>query len=324
MNDPAIAATMLIPSARPRCSAGNASVRIAAELAIRNAAADPLHDPHRDHPDRRFAALHPGRRKQDRAGREDREAEVVHPDAPVHVADPPEADDQHRHHDHEAEQHPQQVAGVGRHQRVEVDPAEDGRQRDDHDRLVDRRHQDPERRVRQRDPLVAVVRVGEAAVLTRRARPSRSIKRSRISTGLASVATSRSPSVAISSCSSARYSARSCANTCSPASVRLTSTARPSLGSTTALHPAALGEPVDQQRDPGLGDTLLGCELGDPPRPAGEDPQHARPRCARRRRSSGSGTGVRAPTPAAGVPRRSRPAAYARTPAVVSSIAPLY
>ena len=33
MKEPAIAATLLIPSARPRCSSGNASVRIALELA---------------------------------------------------------------------------------------------------------------------------------------------------------------------------------------------------------------------------------------------------------------------------------------------------
>jgi len=36
-NEPAIAATPLMPSASPRWLAGNASVRIAAELAIRNA-----------------------------------------------------------------------------------------------------------------------------------------------------------------------------------------------------------------------------------------------------------------------------------------------
>jgi hypothetical protein len=41
INEPAIAATMLIPSARPRCVGGNASVRIAEELAIRNAAPIP-------------------------------------------------------------------------------------------------------------------------------------------------------------------------------------------------------------------------------------------------------------------------------------------
>ena len=41
MNEPAIAATMLIPSASPRSSAGNASVRIAEEFAIRNAAPIP-------------------------------------------------------------------------------------------------------------------------------------------------------------------------------------------------------------------------------------------------------------------------------------------
>jgi hypothetical protein len=34
MNCPAIAAIWLTPSARPRCSAGNASVRIAAEFAV--------------------------------------------------------------------------------------------------------------------------------------------------------------------------------------------------------------------------------------------------------------------------------------------------
>jgi hypothetical protein len=41
MNDPAIAETMLMPSARPRCSAGNASVRIAQALANRHAAPTP-------------------------------------------------------------------------------------------------------------------------------------------------------------------------------------------------------------------------------------------------------------------------------------------
>ncbi len=41
MNEPAIAATMLIPRASPRSSAGNASVRMADELAIRNAAPTP-------------------------------------------------------------------------------------------------------------------------------------------------------------------------------------------------------------------------------------------------------------------------------------------
>ena len=34
MNCPAIAAIWLVPSARPRCSAGKASVRIAAEFAV--------------------------------------------------------------------------------------------------------------------------------------------------------------------------------------------------------------------------------------------------------------------------------------------------
>ena len=41
MNAPAIAATALIPSARPRSSCGNASVRIAEELPIRSAPPTP-------------------------------------------------------------------------------------------------------------------------------------------------------------------------------------------------------------------------------------------------------------------------------------------
>ena len=41
MKEPAIAATLLMPRARPLCSAGKASVRMAAELARRNAAPSP-------------------------------------------------------------------------------------------------------------------------------------------------------------------------------------------------------------------------------------------------------------------------------------------
>ena len=41
MNDPLIAATLLIPSASPRWFAGKASVRMAAELATRKAAPTP-------------------------------------------------------------------------------------------------------------------------------------------------------------------------------------------------------------------------------------------------------------------------------------------
>ena len=53
-------------------------------------------------------------------------------------------------------QHPEQVADVRRLQRVQADAPEDRGQRDEHDRRVERRHEHAQRRVRQRDPLVAV------------------------------------------------------------------------------------------------------------------------------------------------------------------------
>jgi hypothetical protein len=91
-----------------------------------------------------------------RAEREDGEAEVVHAQAPVDVAEPPEAHDEDGGDDEEAEDHPQQVVGVAGREGVDVDPAEDVRQGDQQDRGVDGRHQDAERRVREGDPLVAV------------------------------------------------------------------------------------------------------------------------------------------------------------------------
>ena len=51
-NEPAIAATLLTPSAMPRWLSGNASVRIAVEFAISIAAADALHHPPADQPQR--------------------------------------------------------------------------------------------------------------------------------------------------------------------------------------------------------------------------------------------------------------------------------
>jgi hypothetical protein len=98
--------------------------------------------------------VHPADREQDRERGEDGEAEVVHPHAPEHVAEPAEADDEHGGHDEEAEDQPEQVARVARLQRVEADAAEDVGERDQDDRLVDRHHQHAERRVREGDPLV--------------------------------------------------------------------------------------------------------------------------------------------------------------------------
>ena len=57
MNEPAIAATWLMPRAMPRRSAGNASVRIAVEFANSIAAADALHEPPDDQPHRTAAAV---------------------------------------------------------------------------------------------------------------------------------------------------------------------------------------------------------------------------------------------------------------------------
>ena len=57
---------LLIPSAMPRWLAGKASVRIAAELASRQAAADPLDDAEADQVDGAGAAGHPVDRQQQR------------------------------------------------------------------------------------------------------------------------------------------------------------------------------------------------------------------------------------------------------------------
>lgn len=53
---------------------------------------------------------------------EDREAEVVHTGAPEHVAEPAEADHQHRGDPQVAHDQPEQVADAGRCERVDADP----------------------------------------------------------------------------------------------------------------------------------------------------------------------------------------------------------
>ena len=134
MNWPLIPTTLVIPSARPRWFAGNASVRIATELRDQERRADALHDAEADQPVGAGAAGHPVDRQEQRGERVDDEAEVVHPHPPVQVAEPAEADDEHARHDEEAEDHPEQVEAVARLQRVEMDAAEDVRHRDQHDR----------------------------------------------------------------------------------------------------------------------------------------------------------------------------------------------
>ena len=142
------------PIASPRWCTGNASVRIALEFANRSDAADALPDAHENQPDRARAPVHPRDGEQDREDGEHGEAEVEHPHAAVHVAEPAEADEQHGHHHHEPEDQPEEVARVSRRERVDTDAAEDVRQRDQQDGGVDRRHQHPEGGVRERHPLV--------------------------------------------------------------------------------------------------------------------------------------------------------------------------
>ena len=100
--------------------------------------------------------MHPVDGQQQRGDGVDDEAEVVDLHPADHVAQPAEADDQHARHDEVAEDHPQQVEGVGRDQRIEVDAPEDVGHRDDRDRGVERRQQHGQRRVGERHPLVAV------------------------------------------------------------------------------------------------------------------------------------------------------------------------
>ena len=156
MNMPARPATWLMPSAKPRWSEGNASVRIAAELAI---SMDPPNAWSTRQPISQSAR---GRRRTGRTtarieseGEHD-EAGVVDPDSAEHVAQAADGDDEHGLDEPVPHDHPQQVADVARRQRVQVDAAEDRRQRDDDDRSVERGHEHGRGRVRQGHPFVAV------------------------------------------------------------------------------------------------------------------------------------------------------------------------
>ncbi len=118
--------------------------------------ADALDDAEDDQVGRTLAAAQPVDRQHQRGDRVDHEAGVVHSHAAVHVAETPQADDQHAGDDKESEDHPQQVEAVRRRQRVQMDPAEDRGHRDQRDRRVQRGEQNPEGHVGERDPLVAV------------------------------------------------------------------------------------------------------------------------------------------------------------------------
>ena len=157
MNEPAIAATWFTPSASPRWSDGNASVRIAAELANSIAPPTPCTTRQPISHSAPAAAVQRVKRQRDRRDREDDEPEVVDPHPAVDVAEPSERHDEDRRHQQEAHQHPQQVADVAGRQRVQPDPAEDRGQRDQDDRGVDGRQEHPDGRVGQGHPLVVRV-----------------------------------------------------------------------------------------------------------------------------------------------------------------------
>ena len=122
-----------------------------------------------DEPVSACRALPGDERERDRREGKDEEAGVVDPDASANVAEATEHHHECRGDQHEAEQHPQQVGDVGRVEGVQPDPAEDGGQRDQHDRGVDGGHRHAERGVGQCDPLVArVVLVHARAARARR------------------------------------------------------------------------------------------------------------------------------------------------------------
>ncbi len=162
-NWPEMPATWLMPRAVPRWPSGNASVRIAAELAISMDAAECLDEPPADEPQRAVGALERVEGQPDRGEGEDDEAEVVDLHPAEDVAEAAEGDHEDRLHEQVPHDHPQQVGHVAGGERVEVDAAEDGGQRDDHDGAVDRRHDHGEGGVRERYPLVRVAPAGGAA-----------------------------------------------------------------------------------------------------------------------------------------------------------------
>ena len=127
--------------------------------------ADRLRHPPADEPQCAMATVVGIERQHDRRRREHHEAGVVDLHPAEHVAETADGDDEHRLDQPVAHDHPQQVADVAGRQRIEPDAAKDRRQRDEHDRTVEGRHEHGQRRIRQRDPLVAVV---VAAVARRR------------------------------------------------------------------------------------------------------------------------------------------------------------
>src|SRR5579875_85438 len=114
MNDPAMAATWLMPIAMPRRSGGKASVRMAAEFANSMAAPTPCTT-------RQMISQRDGCR------REDGEAHAVNPNPTVDVAQASHAHDQDSRDQEKSHNHPQQIADIAVGERIDVNAAEDGR-----------------------------------------------------------------------------------------------------------------------------------------------------------------------------------------------------
>jgi hypothetical protein len=155
MKVPLKAAAWLTPRASPVGSEGKASVRMAAELAISMAAPTAWKIRMTMSQIPAACPVGPGDGEQQGEEGEDGEAQVVDPDPAVDVAQPAQGDHQHAGHHQEAEDHPQQVEGVPRLERIDPDPPEDVGQGDEDDGAVDRGHEHPQGGDEERRPLVA-------------------------------------------------------------------------------------------------------------------------------------------------------------------------
>ena len=155
-NEPLKAAAWLTPRAMPRWFSGKASVRMAAELAMSMARADALEDAHDDQVHPGGVAGQPAHAQGEREEGEDGEAQVVHADPSVHVAQPAQRHHEHAGGDEEAQDHPEQVEALARLQRVDADAPEDVGQRNEDDGPVDRGHEHAQGGDEQGRPLVVV------------------------------------------------------------------------------------------------------------------------------------------------------------------------
>ena len=156
MNCPASPATWLMPEREAALLGGEGVGQDGGRVGLQHRPARSLQHPPADQPHRGVGADERVEGQQDRGNREHGEAAVVDPDASEHVTEPADRDDQDGLHQPVAHDHPQQVGDVARRQRVQVDAAEDRRQRDQHDGAIQGRHEHRGCGVGQRRPLVPV------------------------------------------------------------------------------------------------------------------------------------------------------------------------